>query len=524
VPQAELQQLILVHSGEIFDRKLITQSQELMQNRMGRDGYAFAKVEPVPTADNVNHTVALTFFVDPGNRVYVRNISFSGVTRINDEVLRRELRQLEGGWLSNVALERSKQRIQRLPYVKSVEFETTPVAGSPDLVDVNYKVEEGPASQLSGGIGYSETYKFTINANFADADFLGTGQRVAVELNGGSFSKVYTVAWTNPYTTIDNLQRTISASYRDVTQFVSSSSNFSSQTLTLGPTWAYPISETQYLRFGVVFEKSQLLTNSLSSAEQSQQWVRENGHPYQRLGHDDASNNVFVFYGTNFTNFQLVAGWDWDTRNRTLFADRGMHQSASFSVTTPGSDVRYWIGDYTFLKYLPVWHQWALSFLAGVDYGAPLGSTTAIPPYRQFFGGGPDNVRAFRESLLGPRDQFGNPYGGNLRLTSQTELIFPMPAKFAQTARVAAFFDMGGVYETGTHVKFYGPDNITPVSYALTSFSDIKRAVGVSVTWLAPIGLFRFSLGLPLNAKRGNGITTWSDETETFQFSVGQAF
>ncbi|HXY97631.1 MAG TPA: outer membrane protein assembly factor BamA [Steroidobacteraceae bacterium] len=524
VPQAELERLVLVHPGEIFDRKLITSSQELMQNRMGRDGYAFSKVEPVPTADNTNHTVALTFFVDPGNRVYVRNITFSGVTRINDEVLRRELRQLEGGWLSNVALERSKQRIQRLPYVKSVEFETTPVAGVPDQVDVNYKIEEGPASQLSGGIGYSETYKFQLNGSFADADFLGSGERVAIELNGGAFSKVYTVAWTNPYTTIDNLQRTISMSYRDVTQFVSSSSNFSSETLTLGPTWAYPITETMYLRFGAVFESSQLLTNSLTSAEQATEWVQENGHPYMRLAHDDASNNEYVFYGSNFKNLQGVLGWDWDTRNRTLFADHGMHQAISLSMTTPSSDVRYYVTNYQFIKYVPVWHGWTLSFLEGIDYGGPLGDTTAIPPYRQFFGGGPDNVRGFRESLLGPRDQFGNPYGGNMRITSQNELIFPMPSKWAQTARVSMFYDMGGVYETGNKIQFFGPDNITPESYHFDGYSSLKRSVGVSVTWLAPIGLFRFSLGLPLNAKRGDGVTTWGDETEVFQFSVGQAF
>src|SRR5499427_3574370 len=194
VPKAELEALLLIHPGETFNRKLITSSQELMQNRMGRDGYAFAKVEPVPTADNANHTVALTFFVDPGNRVYVRNITFSGINRINDEVLRRELRQLEGGWLSNTSLERSKQRIQRLPYVKTVDFETTPVAGAPDLVDVNFKIEEGPASQLSGGIGYSETYKFQLNGSYADSDFLGTGQRVAINLNGGAFSKVYSIS------------------------------------------------------------------------------------------------------------------------------------------------------------------------------------------------------------------------------------------------------------------------------------------------------------------------------------------
>jgi outer membrane protein insertion porin family len=279
-----------------------------------------------------------------------------------------------------------------------------------------------------------------------------------------------------------------------------------------------------YLRFGGVFESSQLLTNSLSSAEQAQQWVQTNGHPYARLAHDDASNNEYVFYGTNFKNVQAVVGWDWDTRNRTLFADRGMHQAISFAMTTPGSDVRYWVGNYQFLKYVPVWHSWALSFLEGADYGAPLGSTTALPPYRQFFGGGPDNVRGFRESLLGPRDQFGNPYGGNLRITSQNELIFPMPAKWAQTARVSAFFDMGGVFETGSKLQFFGPDNVTPENYRFTSFSSLRRSAGVSVTWLAPIGLFRFSLGLPLNAKRGDGVTRWGDETETFQFSVGQAF
>jgi outer membrane protein insertion porin family len=524
VPQAELERFLLIHPGETFNRKLITSTQELMQNRMGRDGYAFAKVEPVPTADNANHTVALTFFVDPGNRVYVRSISFSGSNRINDEVLRREMRQLEGGWLSNTSLERSKQRLQRLPYIKSVEFETTPVAGAPDLVDVNYKIEEGPASQLSGGIGYSETYKLMLNGSYADSDFLGTGQRVAVSLNGGAFSKIYSLQWTNPYTNVDNLQRTVSLTYSDVTQFVSSSSNFSSQTLSLGPTWAYPITEFMYFRFGGSFNSSQLLTNSQGSALQAQQWVRSNGNPYARLARDDQTGNIFVFYGTNFKTFEAIVGWDWDTRNRTLFADRGMRTSLSLSSTIPGSGVEYYIANLQFVKYVPLWKHFTLSFFEGVDYGAPLGSTTAIPPYRNFFGGGPDNVRAFRESFLGPKDQFGNPYGGNFRITSQNELIFPMPAKFAQTARVSAFFDMGNVFETSSKLTFYGPNGITPVDYNFHGFSDLRRSVGIAVQWLAPLGLFRFSFGIPLNSKPGNGYTTWGDQTEGFQFSVGNAF
>ncbi len=524
VPQAELERLLVIHPGDTFNRKEITTSQELMQNRMGRDGYAFAKVEPVPTADSATHTVALTFFVDPGNRVYVRDISFTGANRINDEVLRREMRQLEGGWLSNTSLERSKQRIQRLPYVKSVEFETTPVAGSPDLVDVNYKIEEGPASQLSGGIGYSETYKFMLNGSYADSDFLGTGERIAVNLNGGAFSKVYSIQHTNPYTNIDNLQRTISLTYSDVTQFVSSSSQFSSQTLSVGPTWAYPITEYQYLRFGFSFNSSQLLTNSLSSAIQAQQWVQDNGHPYNRIAHDDATNNIYIFYGSNFKTLEAVVGWDWDTRNRTLFADHGMRQSISAAVTVPIDNVQYYVANYQFIKYVPLTRRWTLSFLEGVDYGAPLGNTTALPPFRQFFGGGPDNVRGFRESRLGPKDQFGNPYGGNLRITSQNELLIPMPVKWAQTARASLFYDMGGVYQTGSTIKFYGPDGVTPNSYNLSSFSDIKRSVGVAVQWLAPLGLFRFSFGKALNAQSSNGITTWGDETEGFQFSVGNAF
>jgi outer membrane protein insertion porin family len=434
------------------------------------------------------------------------------------------VRQLEGGWLSNTSLERSKQRIQRLPYVKSVEFETTPVAGAPDLEDVNFKIEEGPASQLSGGIGWSETYKFMLNASYADADFLGTGQRVAVNLNGGAFSKVYSIQHTNPYTSIDNVQRTISLTYSDVTQFVSSSSTFSSQTFSVGPTWAYPITEYMYMRLGLAFNSSHLLTNSLSSAEQAQQWVQHNGHPFTRLAHDDTTNNEYVFYGTDFTTTEAVFGWDWDTRNRTLFADHGMRQSVSAAITLPFSTVKYWIANYQFVKYVPIHYGFFFAFSEGVDYGAPLGDTTSIPPYRQFFGGGPENVRGFRESRLGPKDQFGNPYGGNLRITSQNELVFPMPSKYAQTARVSAFFDVGGIYETGTTIKFYGPDNVSPIDYRFNGWSSLKRSVGLAVQWLAPLGLFRFSFGIPLNAHHGNGITTWGDETEGFQFSVGNAF
>ena len=526
VPKAELEKLLLVKPGQTFNQKLITTTQELIQNRLGADGYAFAKVDPVPTPDNKTHEVSLTFFVDPGNRVYVRNISYTGSHRINDEVLRREMRQLEGGWLSNTSLERSKQRVQRLPYVKNVSFDTTPVTGSPDQVDVAFKIEEGPSAQLGGGIGYSETYKFQLNGSYTDANFLGTGERISVELNGGAFSKVYSLQHTNPYTSIDGVSRTESVTYRDVTQFVSSSSNFSSKTVSGGVTWDYPITEYQYIRVGGSIDSSQLLTNSLGSALQAQEWVQQNGHPYQRIAHDDTTNNEYVFYGTNFKTFEGLIGWGWDTRNRTLFADRGMRQTLSLSSTIPGSNVQYWVGSYNFLQYVPIWGPVALSFSLAVDYGAPIGHTTALPPYRNYFGGGPDDVRGFRESRLGPKDQFGNPYGGNMKAVNRNEIILPMPAKWRSTARVSLFLDQGGVFNTNKNLVFYGPNQASVQNYNF-AVGDIKRSAGISVQWLAPLGLFRFSLGMPLNAKHGDStgqLRYYGDETEVFQFSIGQAF
>jgi outer membrane protein insertion porin family len=397
-------------------------------------------------------------------------------------------------------------------------------------VDVDYKITQGPAAQLSGGIGYSATYKLMLNANYADADFLGTGDRFAIDLEGGAYNKVYTVQFTNPYLTMNELGQTLSVSYRDVTQFVSSSSNFSSKTLSLGPTWTYPISEFQYLTFGAAFESSQLLTTSYSSAQQSNEWVLENGHPYTRLVHEDFTNNDYELYGTNFHDLLLVAGWGVDSRNRSLFADRGNRTAITGRITAPGSVVKYYMADFVFQQYVPVWqHLLTLSFLDRVDYGGPLGGTTAIPPYQQLFGG-PDSVRGFREDWLGPRDNFGNPYGGNFQITSQNELILPMPAKWRQNARVSLFFDLGNVFYTGDKIHFYGPDGVTPNYYHLNGFGDLKRSVGLAVEWLAPLGLFRFSFGVPLNAKRstcGSTVSpgcTWGDQTEGFQFSIGQAF
>jgi len=531
VPESELRRLLLIKPGDIFSRKAVTSSQQLMSYRLGADGYAFAKIDPVPTPDNDKKTVSITFFIEPGNRVYVRHINFNNITAINDETLRREMRQLEGGWLSNSAIERSKERLQRLPYVEKVEFETKPVAGSADLVDVDYNIKEGLPGQFGGGIGYSEAQKFSLNGNFVHSNFMGTGDRVAVEINAGKYSKSYVLSQTNPYTTIDGVARTASFSYRDITQFVAASSKFSTKQLSLANQWSYPITEYQYLQAGVSANKNELVVSQGYSAQQAVDWVKSNGSAFERQIEDSNGDGVvnsldtpYTVYGTDFYTYELTAGWNFDTRNRALFADRGFHLAVSGRYAVPLSTVRYYASNFQYLQYIPVWGKWLLTFNSTLDYAEPLGKTTGLPPYLNYFAGGPDSVRGFRESTLGPRDNIGigNPYGGNLRVVDRLELLFPVPDKWKSAARVSWFYDMGNVFQTGNKVKFLGEDDITPVNYHF-DYANLKRSTGIAVQWLAPLGLFRFSYGIPLNAYPGDTVR-FNDQTERFQFSIGQAF
>ena len=531
VPEEQLKKLLVIHPGDIFSRKAVTSSQQLMSYRLGADGYAFAKIDPVPTPDNDKKTVSLTFFIEPGNRVYVRHINFNNITAINDETLRREMRQLEGGWLSNSAVERSKERLQRLPYVEKVEFENKPVSGSADLVDVDYNIKEGLPGQFGGGIGYSEAQKFSLNGNFVHSNFMGTGDRIALEINAGAYSKSYVFSHTDPYTTIDGVARTSSISYRDITQFVAASSQFSTKQITGAIQWSYPISEYQYVQGGVSANKNTLVVSQGYSSQQSVDWVKANGSTFQRELTDTNGDGVinsldspYTVYGTNFYTYELTGGWNYDARNRALFADRGLHLSVSGRYTIPPSNVRYYATNFQYLQYVPIWRSWLLSFNSQVDYASALGRTTALPPYLNYFGGGPDSVRGYRESTLGPKDNigYGNPYGGNFRVVNRLEMIFPVPEKWKSAARVSWFYDMGNVFQTGSKVKFYGLDGITPVDYHF-SYNNMKRSTGIAVQWLAPLGLFRFSYGVPLNSFAGDTVR-FGDQTERFQFSIGQAF
>ncbi|MCZ6475480.1 MAG: outer membrane protein assembly factor BamA [Gammaproteobacteria bacterium] len=512
VPEEDLRALIYTGPGQIYSQGVLTLSEEFMRARLGQDGYAFAQVQAVPELDRDTKEASVTFFIEPQNRVYVRRINFNGSDTVNDEVFRREMRQLEGSYLSNSLVNRSQELLRRLPYVQSVEYETTPVLGSPDLVDIDFEIEEGLPGTFGGGIGYSETWGAQLNANFVHSNFMGTGDRISANISGGEFATVTTFNYTEPYRTIDGLSRTLTLSFRDIEQFTSASSAFSTETFTLGADWSYPITDFQRLRFGFAIQQAELLTSDFSS-RQAVEWVTSNGEPLDVPGDN--------FYGTSVKSLEFNTGWSYESRNRFLFPTRGTRLGINFTAAIPGSEVEYYVVAVDFAKYIPLWGRWIFRVNSELAFGDAYGETTALPPYRNFFAGGPGSVRGFKESRLGPKDTFNNPYGGNLKIATQFELIVPIPEKLAASTRVSMFYDIGNVFSTGG-VTFFDRLGAETTEYEYRS-GNLRQSVGVAVEWLAPLGLLRFSYSFPLNASETTD-RFFEDETEEFQFTIGQAF
>ena len=512
VPEQDLKSLIVIQPGQPFAQNVLTLTEKAMTLRLGLDGYAFAQVRALPELDKQKKTAAITFFVDPKSRAYVRHINFNGTNNVNDEVLRREMRQMEGGYLSNNLVDRSQVLLQRLPYIEKVEHETTPVPGSPDLVDVDFKIKEGLPGQFGGSLGYSATYGVTLGGNFIHSNFMGTGNRLAVNLQGGKYQKIYDASYTDAYRTVDGLSRQLSVSYLDSKQYTSTASQFSTTTASAGISWGYLIKEFQSLRFGVTYQQADLATSTLSS-DQARAWVVANG------GHTiDPAAGIDT---TTVQSIELLAGWSYDSRNATLFPTAGTRFGLSFTSTVPQSDVEYYIVGMDFTKYMHLVGRWLFRINSSLSYGEPYGnSTVGIPPYRNRYAGGPGSVRGYRESTLGPKDSNGNPYGGNMLVANQLEIIVPTPAKISGSTRVSIFFDSGGVFSSdGT--RFF--DKLgDPIDYHF-AYDKLKRSVGIGVEWLAPLGLLRFSYAIPLNEDVATD-RYFGDQVERFQFSIGNAF
>jgi outer membrane protein insertion porin family len=482
VPHPELHKLIKLEAGDTFSRQAVTETATAMGERLGEEGYAFANINAAPEIDESQRQVSLTFMVDAGRRVYVRRINFTGNSRTRDEVLRREMRQMEGTILSTKKVNLSRTRLDRLGYFEEVNVETPAVPGTADQVDINFQVTERPSGNLLAGIGYSQSQGIVLNASISQDNFLGSGKRVSFTVNNSQVNTVYSFSYTNPYYTINGVSRGFGLFYREVDAGEANIARYVTDAYGGNVRYGIPISEFDTLRVGLEPEHIKVDVTSSTPLE------------YQEFLDE---------FGDEFNVLKLTGGWGHDTRNRALLPDRGVLRSLSGEIAVPGGDLQYYKVSFQNLWLQPLTRALTLSLNGFVAYGSGYGDTTQLPFFENYYAGGIRSVRGYKDNTLGPRSvTTDDPLGGDLKVVGNLELYFPPPFLRDQKGlRIGVFLDGGNVY---------GVDQDFDVG-------ELRYSAGFSTQWLSPLGPLEFVLAKALNAKD-------EDETQLFQFSIGTTF
>lgn len=508
LPEETLRSLLLVQSGQVFSRKLMVTSSELISRRLGNDGYAFADVRGIPETHPEDNTVTITFIVDPGKRVYVNRINFRGNTKTEDVVLRREMRQMEGGWASTYLIDQSKTRLERLGYFKEVKVETAAVPGTDDQVDVNYAVEEQPSGSISASVGFAQSSGLVLGGSIQQDNFLGTGNKVGIGMTRSDYQTNINFSYLNPYWTVDGVSLGYNVFYRttDYDKLDVDYTSYSVDSFGAGFSFGYPISETSSISYGFTIQNDKVKTGN-ASAEEVYDFVDKNG--------------------SNYLNYKLNLGWGKSTLNRGLLPTRGGSQTASLQVAIPGSDLTFYKIDYSAQYFKPITDNYILRLHTDLGYGDGYGSTDMLPFYENYYAGGYNSVRGFKDGSLGPRsrpsiryynpyynddwDDDDDPFGGNILITGGLELIVPTPFVTDQrTIRTSLFWDVGNVFSDNCPLS-------TTKNCEKPNFGDLASSVGVGVTWVTAFGPLSFSLALPI-------MKPDDADTQIFQFSLGQTF
>jgi outer membrane protein insertion porin family len=496
VPEEEVRKLISLKPGEIFSRRELTASATRIGDRLGEVGYAFANINPIPDVDEAKREVKLTFFVDPGKRVYVRRINITGNERTNDEVLRRELRQMEGAPLEGAKIRRSETRLQRLNLFDSVNVDTKPVPGAPDLADVTYAVKEKSTfGSFNAGVGYGDTSGFQIMASVVEENFLGTGSRYSLNFNNAQTSTEYSLTFTDPYFTLDGVSRSGKLFYRTYNPGSGTSDGYTIDSFGAGLSYGVPISEYNTFNYG--FDAEHNTINMVWTTDSSGKRKNTASSAVQQFCTDHAS-----LEDCQYDAYTGSAGWSFDSRDRILFPTAGTLQSVNGSVAVPvGDGLSYYRLNYNHRHYtrLDSKGDYVLQLKGDVAYGGGYGNTNDLPPSEKYMAGGVRTIRGFRGNSLGPGDTDGNATGGNLRTLVNAELIFRgLISENSDSARFGLFVDGGNV--------FAKPENF--------STEEFRYSTGLTLYWITPIGPLTFSYAVPLVKKPG-------DDTENFQFSLG---
>jgi len=479
VPEAELRKLLTLKPGDVFSRERLTESAKRITDRLGNDGYAFANVNPVPDINREKNTVAFTLFVDPGRRVYVRRINIAGNTTTRDEVIRREMRQLEGAWYSAAKLQRSKQRIDKLGYFSEVTVDTVNVPGSNDQVDINVNVTERPTGSLLFGVGFSTAEAIILSAQVAQSNLFGTGNALSLSVNSGRVNRVYALSLTHPYFTDDGTSIGWDLYRRDLDTTRLSTVPYKTSTYGAGMRFGVPVSEIDTINYGVSFESTDVEVFP-ESPFSYQQFVQEFG------------NKTTAFLGT--------IGWARDGRDSAIFTTRGTLQRIGFELAVPPAEQRYYRTNYEIQWFNPVTKSTVLQLTGRLGYADGY-QNMPLPFYKNFYAGGVNSVRGYYTASLGPKDPNGFALGGRSQVTASAEWLFPFPGLDKdKSLRWSAFVDAGTVADTFQLV-----------------FDEMRYSTGLALSWFSPVGPLKISLGLPLNAQEG-------DRKQLLQFTIGQVF
>ncbi len=477
LPEAEILKLITVKPGEVFSRARISESTKKISERLGNDGYAFANVNASPDLDKTTNQASFTFFIDPGRRVYVRRINVQGNNRTRDEVIRRELRQLEGGWYSGEKINLSRSRVDKLGYFTEVNVETPSVTGTTDQVDVNLSVVERPTGNILLGAGFGSGEGVTLSGSIAQQNIFGSGKFVAIQVNTSRINTTYALSYTNPYFTVDGVSQGFDVYSREIDGTRGNVGRYITKTLGGGVRFGVPVTERDTITYGLAYENTEITTFADSP-----------------LIYTDYVNT----FGNENDAIVGTAGWVRDGRDSLIYPTKGTLQRAFGEIGLPGGSLEYLKTNYQYQRYFPLTRDYTLMLNGEVGYGDG-SKDKPLPFFKNFYAGGVNSVRGYRSASIGPKDSNGDARGGSHRLLGNTEFLFPFPGlQNDRSVRLSAFFDAGMIAD----------------KYDMDAF---RYSTGLGLFWSSPFGPLKISLATPLNADTG-------DRKQAFQFTFGGAF
>ena len=485
---SDLEKDLSISEGDVFNRSKVNESTSKVAKSLGNFGYAFANVSSVPTIDKDKHRVDFTFFIDPGKKIYVRRINIIGNEKSKDEVIRRELRQLESSWFAQDKVDRSKTRLTRTQFFDSVDVETPAVQGVSDQVDLNIKVTERNTGKVSIGAGLSSSEGVVGTLSVSQDNFLGTGNRIATAISTGDINKVYSLSFTDPYWTEDGVSRGFSVYHKETNTKDLGTGTYDTASAGFGMNFGIPLSEYDTLSFGATIDLTELKLQADSP-----------------VGYKNYCSSVASAGSLNCDTDSLAfwAGWQTDSRDNMIFPTKGYKVSLNADVTAPVFDMQYYKISASGEQYLPVTEKITTRIKGALGYGASYGDEI-FPFFKNYTVGGQSTLRGFKQSSVGEKTLDTNgqyiTYGGEKMVTLSAETFFPVPGmKNTDSFRMSAFVDAGGVFEDSF------------------SASEMRYSMGIGATWLSPFGPLNVSLATPLNDDN-------LDQTETFQFGMGTNF